>query len=252
MEGHPLPVVRLNGDASWWFRLGSTGVVVDPWLVGSEVDIGPWFNEQWHTEPLVTPADVPAHDVILVSQPYSDHCHTETLQQLAGRADVVVVPNARRKTARAVGDRPVHVIPPWGTRALELRGLRFWRITPPWWRVPAYHAVVIADDTGRAVVHAPHGMDVAMALQVRAELDVAVLAITRTWYALPWWLGGVAQPGAAAAEAVVGALRPSLALSVHDEKKRGRGFVRRVERVEYATDIASSSRWLVDERESVS
>lgn len=233
MSDVSLPLGRLNGDASWWFELAGERVVVDPWLVGSEVDLAPWFNEQWHRDPVVPPQAVPAHQAVVISQPFSDHCHAATLQALPGDADLLVAPNARRKVERAVPGRRVHVLPAWDQPPLRLRGLRCWRVTPPWWRVPGYHAVVVADDAGRAVLHAPHGMSVAAAAAVAARVDVEVLAITRTWFALPWWLGGVAQPGEQAAQEVVRVVAPQVALAVHDERKEGRGFVRRVERIRW-------------------
>lgn len=233
---------RLNADTSWWFSLGGARVVVDPWLVGSEVDGARWFSEQWHREPVVAPADVPDHDVVVVSQPFSDHCHPETLRQLRPGADLVVVPSARGKVARAVPGRRIHVLPAWDQPPLELAGLRWWRVTPPWWVVPAYHAVVVADPAGRAVLHAPHGLSVAAAEAVAARVDVVALAITRTWYRLPWWLGGVAQPGAAAALAVARAVRAEVAFGVHDEQKVGRGLVRRVEQVRWP-DAADEGVW---------
>lgn len=233
MSGLPLEMGRLNGDSSWWFTLGGVRVVVDPWLVGSEVDGAPWFSEQWHRGPVVSPADVPAHQVVVVSQPFSDHCHADTLRALPQDAALVVVPGARAKAARAVPGRPMHVLPAWDRPPLRLAGLRWWRVTPPWWVVPAYQAVVVADEAGRAVLHAPHGLSVAAAEAVAERVDVVALAVTRTWYRLPWWMGGVAQPGEEAAAAVARAVRPRVAFGVHDERKAGRGLVRWLEEVRW-------------------
>ena len=55
---------RLNMDSSWHLAAGSTGLVLDPWLVGSEVDVARWFNEQWHETEPVAIADVPPHNAI--------------------------------------------------------------------------------------------------------------------------------------------------------------------------------------------
>lgn len=241
-----LPLARLNGDSAWRFELAGTCVVVDPWLTGPEVDIAPWFNTQWLTRPTVTAEDVPAHDVVLVSQPYGDHCHPDTLRSLPGTPPVVVVPSARAAIQAALPGRPVHVLPRWGQSALELAGLSWWRLSPPWWRVPPYHAVVVADSHGRAVVHAPHGLPLPDAERLVGHVDVAVLAITRTWYALPWWLGGAAQPGAEAAQVVVDLLAPDVALPIHEDPKRGTGLVRRLERSVAAPSEVAGPPWRGD------
>ena len=70
---------RLNGDATWWCELGGVRVVFDPWLVGSEVDYARWFNEAWHTDPVVPPAEAGDIGLIVVSQHYADHLHPATL-----------------------------------------------------------------------------------------------------------------------------------------------------------------------------
>jgi L-ascorbate metabolism protein UlaG (beta-lactamase superfamily) len=43
-----LSIQRLNMDNTWWVNWGGTSLLLDPWLIGSEVDGFSWFNEQWH------------------------------------------------------------------------------------------------------------------------------------------------------------------------------------------------------------
>ena len=41
-----LSIKRLNLDSSWHIEYGSSRFVVDPWLIGSEIDGFKWLNEQ--------------------------------------------------------------------------------------------------------------------------------------------------------------------------------------------------------------
>lgn len=212
---------RLNGDATWWCELGGARLVFDPWLVGSEIDYARWFNEAWHTDPVVAPHDAGRIDLVIVSQSYADHCHPATLSQLD--APVAAVPGCGIEGASA--------IPPWGTEPLRVGALRIWRLSRPWFRPPAYHAIVVADDADRAVLHAPHGLPAAVATQLEG-LDFEVVAVTRARYQLPFFLGGAVNPGDDAARALVEALRPRRALAIHDEAKRAEGLVSKLARVD--------------------
>jgi L-ascorbate metabolism protein UlaG (beta-lactamase superfamily) len=41
-------IQRLNMDNSWRLEFGGKSVLIDPWLMGVEVDYFSWFNTQWH------------------------------------------------------------------------------------------------------------------------------------------------------------------------------------------------------------
>lgn len=223
---------RLNLDATWWVSLGEVGVIFDPWLVGPEVDVAPWFHVAWHTGPVVPPAEAPPHGVIVVSQVYADHDHTPTLAALPGEAVVAAVPEAVASVRAARPGSEVRAVPPWGAAPLRVGALRLWRLTRPWWRPPRYHAVIVADEDGRAVVHAPHGLPASEAARVAGGVDVRVLATTRQRYQLPWWLGGLVNPGPEVADAAARALGSPRVLVIHDEAKREAGLVARLARVE--------------------
>lgn len=232
-----LRLARLNGDATWWVGLGG-GVLFDPWLTGAEVDGFPAFHAAWHTSPCVAPEAVPAHALCVVSNPYADHLHPETLVRLSGGAPVAAHPAAVRGVQRALPGRTVHAIPPWGAAPATVGDLRVWRVSPPWWRVPPYHAVVVADGQGTAVVHAPHGLDAGVARSIGRTLDVAVFACTRVPYLLPPLLGGRANPGPAAADAACDALRARAAFAIHDEAKREVGLIAWLARRDPSVDDA--------------
>lgn len=206
---------RHNLDATWQIDLPGGRVVFDPWLTGSEIDGWAGFHESWHTGPVRDPGSIDA-DIVVLSQPYADHLHPETLAALPPGSVRVGLPGL-------AGALPV---PLWGAEALRVGALRFWRLSPPWWRLPAYHAVIVATDDDEAVVHAPHG--IAPDPRVADVLRVRLLATSRTRYRIPWFLGGAVNPGADAAEAARHALRAEVGLVIHDEDKRETGFVARV------------------------
>jgi hypothetical protein len=229
-------VRRHNADACWSFEEGGDAVIFDPWLVGSEVDLAPWFHEAWHTGPVEPPDALPAGLVVL-SQPYSDHDHLATRAALGDRP-VVGVPGVRAPTL------PTLDAPPYTHRSLRL-----WRVSKPWWRPPAYHAIVVAWPSGRAVVHAPHGLSEPDARALRDHLDareltLEVFAVSLRGYLLPWWLGGAVNPGPAWADRAIRALSPRHTLQVHDEDKREVGLVARRARREEPVTIAAD--WPTD------
>ena len=52
-----LSIKRLNLDSSWHIEYGKNSFVVDPWLIGSEIDGFKWLNEQWHINCLLYTSD---------------------------------------------------------------------------------------------------------------------------------------------------------------------------------------------------
>ena len=77
-----LTVRRLNLDSSWHLSWGGQQFVIDPWLIGSEIDGFRWLNEQWHATPPLPLMEIPPCDAIVVTQSYSDHCHLPTLREM--------------------------------------------------------------------------------------------------------------------------------------------------------------------------
>ncbi len=223
---------RLNDDASWWVDVGPLRCVFDPWLVGSEIDFGRWFNEQWHVGPVVAPSELPPHELVLVTQRYPDHCHEETLRALPDHVTLAVVPDAVVKVRKARPDLPLVVIPTFEQPPLHVQGVRIWRLTTPLWRPPRYHAVMVQVPDGRTLVHAPHGLTVREASTIAARCDVRLLAITRQWFKLPFFLGGAVNPGPEAARRAARLLRPQACFAIHDEPKVGVGLVGHIAKVD--------------------
>lgn len=233
---------RLNQDACWWLRLGAGAVVFDPWLIGGEVDLARWFSEQWHTGPVAALHEVPAHQVVVISQSWADHCHAETLARWPEGPALLVVPDAIAAVRAACPGRAVIEIPAWPSE-VEVAGLRFCRVSRPWWHPPRYHAVRVRDAAGRSALHAPHGLPAALGAALADEHPIALVATSRRSFVLPWWLGGRVNPGPEAADALVRACRAPAAIAVHDEDKRSAGLVTRLAQVGRAHGAGDAAVW---------
>jgi L-ascorbate metabolism protein UlaG (beta-lactamase superfamily) len=202
---------RANLDASWVLTLGGARLLVDPWLVGSEVDGFAWFSEQWHVGACLAPEDLGDIDAVVLTQPFDDHCHLPTLEQLPA-VPILAVPAA----ARVV---PISTETRW-------EDLTFGHVAPPA-LAPTHGAVRIDGPDGRVLI-AAHG------LRADTPVDpVDVLLVTHATYALPWWLGGTVNLGADAARALAARVGARVIVDTHAERKRARGLVAAVARPAY-------------------
>ena len=221
-------VQRLSMDSSWWISIGGVRLLVDPWLIGPEVDYARWFNTQWHATPPVPLDTLPTWDVVLISQKYPDHLHAETLRSLD--PEEVWAPE---HTHAALG----RILPRATLRDARREVIRRGELTVRWLasrrRIdPIYEAVVLDDGTD-SIVLAPHGLvPDADHRGVLAECSpcVALLAPLRR-YQLPAVLGGAVAPGAQGLGPLVEAVEPRWIVPTHDEDKRGTGLVPRLARV---------------------
>ncbi|KAJ8105026.1 hypothetical protein OPT61_g10430 [Boeremia exigua] len=106
---------HLNADTSWLLQIprpasavahGSRvyyNILIDPWFVGGQADVAPWFSQQWHAAPSavqsVAGVDELARqvemlvggptdegdtlvDAVAVSHEFTDHCHKATLLEV--------------------------------------------------------------------------------------------------------------------------------------------------------------------------
>jgi Beta-lactamase superfamily domain len=232
----PLQIRRLNMDNTWQIHWQGTSIILDPWLVGSEVDGFSWFNEQWHTTPPVTIDALGRQDIVLVSQPYSDHCHAQTVRELSYTQLIAVRPAAKRlrKEIPAIGT--IIELPDAQQGWHRQGGLELARLSPDRWIDPIYHAILIRHGD-EVVFYAPHGFALTEPqLAAIATLRVKVLMTTFTYYELPAIIGGVVNPGMPAVKLLAAQLNPIHILNTHDEQKEGRGLVMKIAKVKY-TDV---------------
>ena len=229
---------RLNGDTSWLATHGGVQVAIDPWLVGEEVDGFSWFNAARLRLPAVAPAALsPLLTAIVLTQPFSDHCHEETLLALGGACPIFAVPGALSRLRR-------------GPRALAARAqpLAALPTALPGWAVshlpapllaPTHSAVLLASPGGSVLV-APHGLTGARALAAAAAATAATprpltLLATTSTFALPWWLGGTVNLGLQAAAALCTATAADAFHDTHSEDKAASGCAPALARRHYCS-----------------
>jgi L-ascorbate metabolism protein UlaG (beta-lactamase superfamily) len=226
---------RVNLDSSWRVQLGTTRLLLDPWLQGSEIDGFSWFSEQWHTGPCVPPerfigGDAPTTsgkipiDAIVITQPFDDHCHLETLGALPVSIPIFAVPSAIPRLRRGgVAAARLTPIPATGVQA----GDSTLRYHPARWLDPTHGAVSVTANDGARLLVAPHGL-----LDWR-DGAVEVLLVTHTRYALPWFVGGTVNLGVEAARTLAVTTRARYVVDTHSEPKRAAGWVSRLATPEY-------------------
>lgn len=143
-----LSVTSLNGDTSFllvfsppaaplsspgWFP-GCFTILLDPWLVGPSVILSSVFSISRQRHPPCIPhlQALPLEpDLVLISQHKPDHCHEETLRQLAPDCEstILAIAPAAKKIRSWHHFRPerVHALPKY----VEGRGESLYRIVLP-------------------------------------------------------------------------------------------------------------------------
>lgn len=225
-------IQRLNMDTSWSLHWGEAKLLIDPWLVGPEVDGFRWFNEQYHAEDPVAIDQLPEYEAILVSQSYEDHCHLNTLNQLAPKPilgppkvynrlkgkqtnELVLLPDLMHDSWHALGKLKIAYLAP--NRRID----------------PIYHAILIVHEN-EAIFYASHGFTLQPEqLAAIQDLNIKLLITTFTHFKLPGFLGGEVNPGFPNAKRLVEQLKPEYVLNTHDEQKVGKGLVTKLAKVTY-------------------
>lgn len=176
-DGRLAPILtHLNDDTTWLCQLPlpepaaeETGreyysILVDPWLAGSQVDVGRWFSEQWHArrskvesiweiEELIRGRNAAAAasragasrrprrsnseswqrdglerspvDLVVVSYEFADHCHKETLLDVDGDVPVFATKKAAHLIRSWSHFRIVKDIPDFGSAGSDWRRTSF-------------------------------------------------------------------------------------------------------------------------------
>lgn len=231
-----LQLQRLTMDSSWHIRWDDTALILDPWLLGSEIDGFRWLNEQWHTSPPLRLADIAPYEGIVLSQSYSDHCHLPTLQKLDATRPILATHKAFHKVQKAFPERALKRIPFLQEGPpLEFGNLQFWSIPPLNTRDPVYYALLVINQANQAIFYAPHGFQLEPAdLGKLNSLKIQVLMGTFTEFTLPGLMGGKVNPGLANVRALQAQLQPQWIVNTHDEEKKMRGLVAKLAKVNYA------------------
>jgi hypothetical protein len=240
-----MQLTRLNADTSWLLEAGGLRLVIDPWLVGVEIDGFRWFNCQSLGQPALPVSSLGRFDAVIVSQPFSDHCHEETLALLDASVPIYAVSAAAVRIRKHFGtSRIVSVIPAFPAPPLVLGGLRLQALPPRSAVDPTHGSLWVQSDEG-SLLYAPHGCwppAVARAALAGTVRPLTVLATSAT-YGLPFFLGGTVNLGLAAAQRLCVALRADRFVDTHSERKPATGAVRRFARLEFpsAQEVAAAA-----------
>lgn len=241
-------LTRLNGDSSWLLEIGGLRLILDPWLVGPEVDGAAFINRQWLSAPALPPTSPTLHDSvhgILVSLPFSDHCHLDTLQALNPATPIFCAPAALGKVRKHFAARPQLGRHVQSISAIAALGAGLTPLGPgvsvvgvlPSLLDPTHAGLCIVSDTDGSVLLLPHGL--ASTSPHVARLDGLItrpltLMATCTTYRLPMVLGGTVNLGLAAAKALCDRLQAEVFVDTHSEQKRAEGMISSVATVTYA------------------
>lgn len=230
----PLQIQRLNLDNSWWMNWGSPSFIIDPWLIGSEIDGGSWFNEQWHATPPVAFDKIPDYSSIIITQSYPDHCHLETLALLPAEKTIYSVPKALGKMRKKLKGREIIEMPNLEKEGwMKIGDIEIGYFHPGRWIDPIYYGVLIKKGD-EIVFHAPHGFAPSKAQVERIkELNIHLLITTFTHFKLPVFLGGDVNPGSKAAKKLSKTLGAKYVINTHDEEKHAKGLVSKIAKVTY-------------------
>ena len=204
-------IQRLNEDSSWLWEMDGISVIVDPWFSPSQIDLAPWFSEQFHVTEQPKVSDLARPDYLLISHPFTDHCNKETLLQFSPDIPVIALQSVQRKIKK------------WGhfSTFLNLEEVPFSiKYLRPKAMLDLVHgAFLVSDHNGKSLIYSPHGSRF-------DELPKADVLITTTIrYYLPFWLGGTVNLGWKQALRTADLSGAEMILPTHDEPKKGQGLV---------------------------
>lgn len=232
-----LKLRRLNMDTSWQLSWGQTNLLIDPWLIGTEIDGFAWFNEQWHTTLPVAIHAIESYQAILISQPFSDHCHEETIRQL-NEVPLLINPKSRKRLSKAFAEKKMLDLP----LLLEGNWLEFGELKIAYLKSTkvlsaAFDAIIIRKDKD-LVVYCPHGFELTEA-EVKALEGYQTKALIAGFssFKLPFFLGGVVNPGKSNVLELIKVLNPQKVFHTHDENKASKGIVKKVASVVYPNEF---------------
>jgi L-ascorbate metabolism protein UlaG (beta-lactamase superfamily) len=208
--------------------------VIDPWLIGSEIDYFSWFNEQWHTTPPILPSQLGRTDFILISQSYSDHCHKATLSELEGDLPILASPKAYNRLRKSFSKKRLVKLPIMTKGGfLQWGSLRIASIDPGRKMDPVYYAHIIVQND-KAIFYSSHGFDLnEHQKEILSQFDIVLMLTSFSEIWLPKILGGKVNPGMDNAYQLIKTLKPKKVMNTHDEEKKSQGIVMKMATTKY-------------------
>ena len=228
-----LSVKRLNLDSSWSIDFNSVNFIVDPWLIGSEIDGFKWLNEAWHIKDPVKIEDLPEFKFLMISQNYEDHCHIETLKKISDKKPIIATELAYKKILKQLPNREITLMQE--NKKTSFEKLEFISLRPDKILDPIYFAVVIINNKNEAIFYAPHGFALNNEqLDLINKYSVSLLITTFTEFEIPKIMGGKVNPGMDNVYELFNQIKPKNTINTHDEEKKTKGLVSALAKIKYA------------------
>ena len=235
-----LSLTRLNSDSSWLIELDGTRLLLDPWLDTDAVVGASWINTISLVEPGLSLNELNGVDGVLLTHPFPDHCHPDTLQKVADGIVTYAPESTYRKAKKYLS--PVNKLPDFCKNAekvsignVEIAYCKSLKLIDP-----THNALVIKGESV-TLLYCPHGIWLTEKLQDKlAPLlndSIDVLLCTFTRYDLPFFLGGPANNGSAEALKVINAYQPKYAFPTHDGEKVESGLLPKFANVTLCEDV---------------
>jgi len=227
-----LSVKRLNLDSSWHIRYNKTDFIIDPWLIGSEVDGFKWLNEQWHIKEPIPISKLPNYNFILISQNYEDHCHINTLKKIPKDKTLIATEKAYKKLKKEFPKRKIILLE--DNKVTSFEGLNFISLRPNKILDPIYYSIVIINKD-EAIFYAPHGFTLDnKQLELINKINIKLLITTFTEFEIPKIMGGKVNPGMENVYELYNQIKPLNTINTHDEEKKAKGLVSSLAKIKYA------------------
>lgn len=260
----PLELARANHDSSWLIRYRNGVIVLDPWLLGSNIDFGSWFSHQDHTSPVLKPSELISlageSAIVVISHQFTDHFSRETLLELPRDWEAFAEPKWAAPKVCSLGHfgsvTPIcekvnsnnQSLPryPLGSSGLRVSFgfFRANRLTDV-----LHNALLVqfypdehAEEAEDSLLYCPHGVFPRTAAEILSFVrkPLSALICTISEYHIPAILGGQLNLGLDAAIGVAENLNARSILDSHSENKTKEGIVGRFSRA-VAPDHATAA-----------
>ena len=219
---------RLNMDNSWYLQFGGIRWLVDPWLIGAEIDFFSWFNKQWHRTKPIEIGDVPPYDRVLITQKYPDHFHPQTLKALNPK--YLIVPSSIQKKVRKVCPQ-AEVSSFEEVQASSALGICKIHHLPSQRTMDPIYDGLLLEDGQSSVLLATHGYHPSWTPMMKDCPPLKIALTPFDEYLLPAILGGAVSPGMEAVRELISDVSPQYVVATHDEDKHAQGLISRLAKI---------------------
>ena len=228
-----IEVQRMSMDSSLMVKFldDNFKVVIDPWLLGPEIDGSSIFNCAYHLHEPMNMEKVGNVDAIVISLPFNDHCHEDSLVLFKASVPIYGVIAVLRRLAKDVrlSDRIFIEITSDTEGTLIQSNLRIRSLPSPNIFDFVHSGLIFKDDNRNLVLYAPHGLyienyqsNIVEAITSNAFL---LILISCSKYCLPFYLGGNVNLGLDHAIKVAKVVQAKYLIDVHSEEKISTGIV---------------------------